>query len=273
MSDLSTAEFEARIALATTSYEASAKQLGLAELRQSVREAQLLGASNDCAVTAFCLTYLGRRTEARHAFRKSADLASQLIRLSSRPNPQILLAAVELALVGGDANTENYLTRTGLPIEHEDFSPLATSYLRALLALRKGDSTEAEAASREALALDSTAAKWKFWSGLGTVCLGILQADTGAMNRGLDSVLSDHIKLGTRGYLSGAPAALLCIPAVALGVLARRRGLIPSVDASFHSVKLPFTTTHLETWDGKRAGRQKFTVSADLFPDELIVAQ
>jgi hypothetical protein len=217
----------------------------------------------------YCAAHLKQFDAARKAFRICADLSVELLEL--QPAPWQFRSTLEMALLAGARGIEEQVLRFGVDLVHKDFALLGTVYLRLLCSLIQSDLQSAQTAALEAIQLDETATKWKLHRGLGQLGLSISERDDSSLTAAVTTVLDSHVRMATRGPLKGLDAGLLCVPAVCLGVAARRIGLQLTIPANFHSVMLPRVVGVLETWNRTPVQRQPFETVADIFPDTLSI--
>jgi hypothetical protein len=264
MDDLAKAEFDTKIAIRRKGIANCEALIAAGRAKQPIATFHL---SKDWGVLGFCLAHLRRYDESRDAFMRSARIGRELL---AGLNPEIFKETLHGALLWNDSETETYLRDTPIPLEKMSCAPVLFHYFRGVRALLQGNESEALAAANEAVDLDYTGAKWKTLSGLGLALKTLLEKGAESFSRALCAVLDSHIKYATRGSLRGMDEALLCIEAISLAILARRRDINVTVPNKYHAVKLTRNVTALETWNGQHVYRQKFVTEADILPETLV---
>ncbi len=268
MTDLATAEFEARIRHARTSIEARSKTLpsvanpGIA----------LLNLACGWITIALANTYLKRYEEARFAYGQSALALSALLdRDAKAPAGANAKYALEAAILSSDEGTLASCLGKVSAGNWEDLTPVGRGYLRALRSLAKGDQEGAKAAANELKDVpDPDAEKVKFYPGLGSLVSAIISLSPDRVRAGLERVLETHVRYAKRGHLRRQEASLLCTPASCLVALALKRGIPVSVDPRYHAVPIKLPVTHLEQWQGQPTAGRQLEVLADMLPLGLL---
>jgi hypothetical protein len=264
MADLATSELEARIRQAGTFAESMASTL------PSVPNKAMAWMSMNAsyATMAAGALALGRADAARQAFGQVAaclfELRGQDLAKATGADRRGLL---EFSLLSGRNDLASRTLSEPLASTYPDLGPVADGYLRALHSLAKGDDAGARAAATALVAVpEEKALKAKYYPGLGQVVEAILSASEDALRRALDAVLETHVRFARKGHLRGLESSLYCTPATCLALLARRRGLTPSVEARFAKVPLQLRVTALAQWEGRPTKDLTFEVQADVLP-------
>lgn len=149
----------------------------------------------------------------------------------STNEPQMLLWTLLTAVLSGDEDAMREAAESGASVEHAD-PKYFTQFDRCLVGLLDGDDNAVRAAADELAASEDDAAdRLDYYDGLGATCRAIAAEDTDALDRGLAAVLERHEEL-VPTFGATMDDGLVCIPATALLVLARRRGLaVEGLDA------------------------------------------
>lgn len=169
---------------------------------------------------------LGDIDSAREWFAESsARYLRERERCRGGPNePQMLLWTLLTAILLGDEEAMREAAESGASIEQTG-PEYFTQFDRCLVGLLDGDDDAVRAAAAELSANEDAAAdRLDYYDGLGATCRAIAAENLDDLDRGLAVVLVRHEEL-VPTFGETMDDGLVCIPATALVVLARRRSL------------------------------------------------